>query len=85
MIMVVAKRKMKLRINMMLPAFTAKKTENRKEKKKQPQLDDKLFFGHKRQWHIQVKVSRRQFILRSLDLGGESRETGHNYNCKART
>ena len=33
--MVVAKRKMKLKINMMLLAFTAEKTEARKEKKKQ--------------------------------------------------
>lgn len=83
--MVVAKRKMKLKINMMLLAFTAEKTEARKEKKKQSRLDDKLFFGREWQWYMQVKVSRRQFILRSLDLGRESRETVHKYNYKART
>ena len=77
MVMIVAKRKMKLKINMMLLAFTAEKTEAGKEKKKQSQLDDKLSFGHEWQWYMQVKVSRRQFILRSLDLGRESREIVH--------
>lgn len=83
MIMVVAKRKMKLKINMMLLAFTAEKQLERK--RKQSRLDDKLFLGREWQWYMQVKVSRRQFILRSLDLGRESRETVHKYNYKART
>lgn len=47
---------MKLKINMMLLAFTAEKTEARKEKKKQSQLDDKLSFGHEWQWYMQVSV-----------------------------
>lgn len=69
---------MKLKINMMLLAFTAEKTEARKEKEKTIRLDDKLFFGREWQWYMQVKVSRRQFIpLKSGFREREQRETVH--------
>lgn len=56
---------MKLKINMMLLAFTAEKTEARKEKKKQSQLDDKLSFGHEWQWYMQVSVQKAVYTEES--------------------
>lgn len=55
----------------MLMAQAAEKTEARKKRKKKKkfQQDSKFFFGHKDQWYMEVKMSRRQFIMRILDFG----------------